>query len=514
VVPHARAAAAADDPVQRFAVVIGNDLGAGDETPLRYAESDAAKMADVLQRVGGFAAEDVVVLSGRDAPSALRTLIAVNDRIRTRTSGGDSMLFVYYSGHGDRRALHLGESRLELTALEQLVRGSAATVRMLIVDACHSGALTRVKGGRRAPRMKIDLNQSMSGEGIVFLTSSSASEQAQESDELGGSFFTHYLASGLLGAADQNQDGVVVLKEAYRHTYENTIRASSRTEAGIQHPTFRYELGGQGDIVLSQLALGPHSGSVRLPSGTSFLLFQRDGDGPVVIEVGAEDRARVMHVKPGRYYVRGRGPDHLLEGSLEVPAGTQVNVDADSLTRVDYARMVRRGSAPDRRVHGPVVGYHVRTAIARGGSPCHGPTAAYVSELPELKWTARLGACRSQFLNQDLSASADEVSLEGRAARVFDTPLLSFDAGAGVGLALLRQSFKTAGLAPARNTLTTYFELGGSLIRYLPGGFHVSAELAGLAYPLPMESASHEQEIVVRFAARVGLQFGLQFMSF
>ena len=42
----------------------------------------------------------------------------------------------------------------------------------------------------------------LAGEGVVFLTSSSANEDAHESDTLKGSFFTHYLVSGMLGAAD------------------------------------------------------------------------------------------------------------------------------------------------------------------------------------------------------------------------------------------------------------------------------------------------------------------------
>jgi hypothetical protein len=499
--------------VQRFAVLIGNDVGAPDEAPLRYAESDASRMADVLARVSGFAAENVVILKASTAEAALNALITVNDRIRTSTSGSDSLLLVYYSGHGDRNALHLGQSHLQLTALERLVRGSAATLRLLIVDACHSGALTRVKGGRPAPRISLDLNQRLPGEGIVFLTSSSASEQAQESDELGSSFFTHFLASGLLGAADQNGDGRVVLKEAYRHAYENTILASSRTEAGIQHPTFRDELGGQGDIVLSQLAASPESGRVRLPSGTSFLLFPRDGRGPVVFEVAANSPGRLLHVKAGQYFVRGRGPDFLLEGPLDVPAGSEVAVEVDSLSRVDYARMVRRGAEPSRRVHGPFAGYQVRSAIVRGASVCHGPLAGYLRELPELRWSARVAACRGSFSNPDVSAHTDELALEGRVSRAWDTSLVSFDIGAGVGLAWLRQSFRTDGVAPDRNTFSPYLNLGGALVHYLPAGFHAGLELSGLGYALTTESTLREKEVVLRFAGRIGLQLGIEFLA-
>ncbi len=174
------------------------------------------------------------------------------------------MLLVYYSGHADAGALHLGGSRLELAELEQLVRGSAAAFRLLVLDSCRSGALTRVKGGTPIPPFDIQLNERVTGEGAVFLTSSSASEDSQESDELKGSFFTHALLSGLLGAADENGDGKVTLDEAYRHAYEATLRASSRTLAGTQHPTFQYDLRGTGDLVLASLdARSPHAGLAR-----------------------------------------------------------------------------------------------------------------------------------------------------------------------------------------------------------------------------------------------------------
>src|SRR5258707_13812159 len=97
-----------------------------------------------------------------------------------------------------------------------MVRGSSATFRILVSDACRSGALTRVKGGQRAPPFPIGTGEQLSGEGVVFLTGSSANEDAQESDELRGSFFTHAFNSGLLGAADTAGGGRVTLEEACR----------------------------------------------------------------------------------------------------------------------------------------------------------------------------------------------------------------------------------------------------------------------------------------------------------
>jgi len=178
------------------------------------------------------------------------------------------------------------------------VRGSAAAFRLLILDSCRSGALTRVKGGTPIPPFDIQLNEKMAGEGAVFLTSSSASEDSQESDELKGSFFTHALLSGLLGAADENGDGKVTLDEAYRHAYEATLRASSRTLAGTQHPTFQYDLRGTGDLVLASLdARSPTRAWLELPAGKTWLVFQENADGAVVGEVSSADQAKTFETR-------------------------------------------------------------------------------------------------------------------------------------------------------------------------------------------------------------------------
>ena len=55
------AALPAGAAVRRFAVIAGNDLGHGPDAPLRYAASDAAKVAGVLRDIGDFPPADIVV---------------------------------------------------------------------------------------------------------------------------------------------------------------------------------------------------------------------------------------------------------------------------------------------------------------------------------------------------------------------------------------------------------------------------------------------------------------------
>lgn len=166
--------------VARFGLFIGSNRGAAHETPLRYATTDAQRMQETLVDLGGFPALNAVVLRDPDASSARGALIALNDRIRAAAARPDTqvVLLVYYSGHADRRALHLGDTQLPLLELEQLVRGSAAHFRVLLVDACRSGELTRQKGGTDAPAFPVAFGDALDGQGVAFLTSSSASEDA------------------------------------------------------------------------------------------------------------------------------------------------------------------------------------------------------------------------------------------------------------------------------------------------------------------------------------------------
>lgn len=165
-------ASSAEARVERYAVLIGNDQGLDHETPLRYAESDAMRVYEVLNQLGDFDAANLTLLRGRSAAAVRSALIAINERIRDSISQPDTQVVfvVYYSGHADAQALHLGESLLPLSELRQLARGSAANFRLVVVDACRSGSLTRVKGGERVKAFELaNVEQSkIPNDGVAF----------------------------------------------------------------------------------------------------------------------------------------------------------------------------------------------------------------------------------------------------------------------------------------------------------------------------------------------------------
>jgi hypothetical protein len=501
--------------VERYAVLVGNNQGTAGDTPLRYAESDASRMYDVLHDLGGFAPANTVLLRAEDSATVRSTLIAVNDRIRQAQALPDTqtVLLVYYSGHADADDLHLGDGKLAIGELAQLVRGSAATFRLLVLDACRSGALTRTKGGRVKQPFALP-EESLPGDGLAFLTASAESEDAQESDQLRASFFTHALVSGLLGAADRDGDGAVVLDEAYRYAYAATLRATSRTLAGTQHPSFRYDLRGQGELVLTRPSANAAARAVlHFPSGYGFLVMRDHHDGAVVAELSDRAGTRTLSLRPGRYFVRARGPDVLYEGALDARSGTSSAVDVTRFERIEYARLVRKGERASSIAHGPELGGRVRSALPNASGPCLGGYLGYAIDFEALGVALRASGCGGELDNGALRADVMAFDLETRLYRAWDVGAgLALGLGVGGGVSLFAQSFETTRVAPDRRSAAPFFGLSGSVAFELWHGLYAQLEGAAETHVLRLRAAPREPDHTeAAFAARASVGVGKRF---
>jgi hypothetical protein len=493
--------------VERFALLIGNNAGEADEPDLRYAEADAAKLASVLLELGGFRSENLVLLRGQGARAVESALRAVEERIAARAGKSEVVLLLYYSGHADASALHLGGERLPVAELERVARGSPAALRLLLVDSCRSGSLTRAKGGQRSPAFAVDLDERLAAQGLVVLTASTATEDAQESDDLRGSFFTHYLVSGLMGAADLTGDGEVSVAEAYRYAYDSTLRASSRTVAGPQHATFRHDLAGHGDLVLTRLAgTAGQRAWLRFPPGQTYLVLKDDADGAVVAEVGMRDARRRISLRPGRYFLRGRGRAALLEGSVSLAAGQDRLVDDGELERIAYARLVRKGQGILSRSHGLEAGGRGRSPLDNSDRPCVGAFAGYALEVPGLSAGARLAWCRSGYGNDSVDASVDEWTVDLRAGRAWDLPIVTLTPTVAIGAGLFHQRFTSSGDAPSRTSGLAHLDAGLSASADLAAGLYAVVELAAQTYFFRSRSAGDEMsaDFTVALTAALG----------
>jgi uncharacterized caspase-like protein len=505
-------AAPAEAHVTRYALLVGNDTGGPAQGKLEYAERDAERMYTTLRDVGGFDPANMVLLRGERADVVEQTLVTLNERIRLaiETPGEEVLFLVYYSGHADAEALELDGTRLMLARLSQLVRGSSATFRVMVVDACRSGTLTRKKGGRIAPAFALDIEASLPGSGMAFLTASAAHEDAQESDAIAGSFFTHALVSGMLGAADENGDGAVALEEAYGYAYDSTLRATSRSLSGMQHPTFQYDLRGQGKLVLTRpFDRGGERAVLEFPRDRNYLLLRENAGGAVVAEVGVRDRARLLSARPGRYYVIGRAETFLLEGAIDVQAGQRLRIEDERLERVAYARLVRKGGS-ERASVGPFAGYALRSALPNASSPCHGPLLGLTADLEALSIRPRVSACRGGLANDVLEATTDELDGELRIVRAFDFRWLSIGLGLGAGGGLFWQQFDTTRIAPDKRTGYGALLVALELDLELGQGFFALLDVAGKSYFFALRDGG-KTAIESAFALRGALGLGKRF---
>lgn len=323
--------------VHRFALVAGNDSGGPKSRPLYFAREDARRVYDILRRLGSVEAEDSALLLDASADAFLGSLGELERKAKAAAGRGErTALIVYYSGHARDGALELGKTPLPFASLKARLAQAPMDVRIGVFDACRSGELARAKGVRRVPAFDVEASSGRNANGVVILTSSAADEDSQESDQLGGSYFSHHLASGLLGGADRSGDGRVSLAEAYAYAYERTVADTADSGAGAQHPMFSFDLAGNGDVTLTEL---PRSEGILFPDtlGAGPYYVVNDA-GQVVAEVqkdaGVERRLALV---PGRYRVKRRLPKNLQVGEVAVAAGTVTRLDATSLRDVPFS---------------------------------------------------------------------------------------------------------------------------------------------------------------------------------
>jgi hypothetical protein len=329
---------------RRFALVAGEAEGGPGTQRLRHAERDARRIHGILTRVGGVRAEDATLLIGEGVRAFRRALTDLSARAQAAHAAGErTLLLVYFSGHAKDGALRFGAGGLPLAELREALQAAPADVRIGLLDACRSGAIARTKGVRPAPDFQVTAPGEAGPRGLVLITSSAADEESQESDALGASYFTHSLASGLLGDADASGDGKVTLAEAYAHAYGRTVGATAGTAGGAQHPAFLYDLGGAGDVVLTELS--PSPGGLLFPEPLEGLYVVLDAGGRAVAEVSKPAGvARRLSLAPGRYTVKRRlpGEEGLLVATLQV-AGQPVRVEEGGMDRVALAKDPQKG---------------------------------------------------------------------------------------------------------------------------------------------------------------------------
>jgi len=285
--------------LRRYAIFTGSNNGGEERVKLVYAETDAIAMYNVLTEIGGLAPNDTILLSDPDVNEIKEAFSRIKANIeRDKKNSRRSEFIFYYSGHSDDSGILPGGELFEYSHLRQEIDKMGTEVKIAVLDSCSSGAFTRLKGGvKKAPFL---IDESVDTEGHAFLTSSSENEAAQESDAIEGSFFTHYLITGLRGAADSTQDGTVSLTEAYSFAADETLARTTSSIAGAQHPSYSINLTGSGDLVLTDLR--EIISSISIDKEIEGRIYFRDNAGRLVVEFRKRAGMPVSISLPGGIY--------------------------------------------------------------------------------------------------------------------------------------------------------------------------------------------------------------------
>lgn len=327
--------------LKRYAVVLGANDGGKDRIRLRYAVSDARDISQVLQELGGVLEDDNLLLLNPDVKSFYTEVGKLQARMeKARSEYSRIEVIFYYSGHSDEENLLLGNEKISYQDFRQTINSMPADVHIAILDSCLSGAFTRLKGGKKKKAFLVDEAYDMKG--YAFMTSSSATEASQESDLIEGSFFTHYLISGIRGAADLTQDGRVTLNEAYQFTFNETLAETTKTMSGPQHPYYDIEMSGTGDVVITDVRKG--SAILILEPEISGRIFIHDRKNSLVVELTKPFGRKIeLGLEEGEYKVVNILEGEVFESRIKLENGFEVTLSGEGFSKSDKKYTTPRG---------------------------------------------------------------------------------------------------------------------------------------------------------------------------
>ena len=301
-----------------YALVIGishyKNLPA--KAQLDFPNRDAESIYKILISAEGgqFPPENVHVLVNENA-----TLANIRKELETwlpgQTKENDRVL-VYFAGHGFLSGgkgflapYDVDPAHVEATAYSMETLGAdigskiKGKWKVLLTDACHSGAITPEADRAQLNQTLLDLNKS-----LFSLTASRDREQSFETPKLDGGHgvFTYYVVTGLEGQADTNGDGLVTADELAEYVHEN-VREYTKA---LQNPTSEkgsfeanMPLSYNPTHVKNTKMAPPKSGSIVVETNMDGVEVWIDGQSHGV--VNKADPLRLTGMQPGQHTIKG-----------------------------------------------------------------------------------------------------------------------------------------------------------------------------------------------------------------
>ncbi|MCR5614368.1 LA_2272 family surface repeat-containing protein [Treponema sp.] len=318
--------------VERYAIYIGSNVGGKNNARLLYAGTDAMSFQKTMADIGGISKSNSMLLldpTHDDVDVALKNISELI--LRNKGKAKRTEFIFYYSGHSDEYSLLLGKNKYDYSALKAAITEVPSDVHVVILDSCYSGNFIRSKGGSRQKPFLVDDSSVVKGH--AYLSSSSSQESSQESDEIGSSFFTNAMITGLRGAADSSGDKKVTLNELYSYAFSETLSKTENTSTGPQHPNYNITLVGSGDLVLSDISNSDCV--VTISKDLIGRVIIRDKNGKLVAEVNKTlAKPLYLALEEGQYGVTVIGENSTLQGNFSLRPGRMYAISTSNLSPV------------------------------------------------------------------------------------------------------------------------------------------------------------------------------------
>jgi hypothetical protein len=328
----------------RIAVFIGNNIGLSDEKPLHYATRDAEQVQAVLAELGGIDKDGSRLLLDTDVGKVEAVLQDTRAKILSFHRQRQQVeLLLYFSGHGSDDALHLNGEKLPMSRIRAYFKDVEADLKILIADACFSGSLIEAKGAALSEAVPIRYRDELDVNGSAILTSSSAGELSQESRELKGSLFTHYLLSAIRGAGDADRDGKVSLWEAYIYTQANLRRRMAAPGSAAQNPGFDLDVRGSENLVLTRMDLGQSLLTLKgVPQGR-YRIMESVGASQIAEVNIATDDAVVLALPKAPYLIYQSQGRKGLAGYVDLRKAKSRELNAKDFSDIPVGELSAKG---------------------------------------------------------------------------------------------------------------------------------------------------------------------------
>ena len=259
--------APAGEPLYKnaVAIVIGAEKNSYGVAPAPYAARDAEVMAKYFKTSLGV--QDVRLLTNEEVTgNALSDIFDLRfGYLKNDVKPGETDVFVYYSGHGMPDVSDNGTPDVYLfpyDARKELVKDRGYSLNKLyadlnnlnaksvtvILDACFSGSSRQTASYQsenisNAKAVRITMPELSNrpwdtNPNFRLFTSSSGEQTSLGYDQAQSGLFTYFLAVGLQGEADSNDDGVIMIEELVTYVTENVSREAKNIRGGAQTPEF------------------------------------------------------------------------------------------------------------------------------------------------------------------------------------------------------------------------------------------------------------------------------------